>query len=173
MHQLSISFTKVLWKRSFRRSGPSAHIKQIPHSWFLNLFALAPDTAVGSGRRNVEGAGVYSRQQLVNWSQYPLKRASFIDSGELAFRLNILRPWCEIPQRWLQTQAPTVAPVDVPDYAAEHFHPFYLEIKDLHISHSSFSSYQLHCASFQVFDWRRMTFIAVFFILLHNLLLLP
>lgn len=169
MHQLSISFTKVLWKRSFRRSGPSAYIKQIPHSWFLNLFVLAPDTAVGSGRRNVEGARVYSRQRLVNWSQYPLKRASFIDSGELAFRLNILGPWCEIPQLWLQTQAP----VDVTDYAAEYFHPFYLEINDLHISHSSFSSYQLRCASFQVFVWRRMTFIAVYFILLHILLLLP
>lgn len=47
---------------------------------------------MGSRWRNIEGAHVYSRQQLVNWSQYPLKRASFIDAGELALRLNILGP---------------------------------------------------------------------------------
>lgn len=158
MHQLSVSFTKVLWKRSFRRSDPSAYIKQIPHSWFLNLFALAPDTAVGSGRRNVEGARVYSRQQLVNWSQYSLKRASFIDSGELAFRLTILGPWCEIPQLWLQTQAPPVPPVDATDYTAEYFHPFYLEIKisAYFAQQLLILSASLCISSFQVFDagWR-------------------
>lgn len=170
MHQVSISFTKVLWNRSFRRSGPSAYIKQIPHSWFLNLFALAPDTAVGSGRRRrpclLKAAAcqlvpVSPEESFIHWLrrtglQVKHTRATMWNTPAMASNTSANCGPC-----WrYRLRCRIISSI------------LFGNKKNQHISHSSFSSYQLHCASFQVFVWRRRTFIAVS-ILLHNLLLLP
>lgn len=87
MYVLSATFTIILQKQITAISGTSPTLYTLIPP---NVFALALETAMGSRWRNLEGAHVYLRQQLVNWAQCPCERASFILAGEQPFRLNIL-----------------------------------------------------------------------------------